>query len=116
MKISISHNLLNAISTQVSSIFHHMDLIEKTHPVFKNSIGTPPSANDIFTSFLKTKVSKMGTIVKTENSLDIEINDDFIIESNKTLRVSRNGVELSVPATDLAENDVILDESVLRRA
>ena len=82
MKISISHSLLSAISVQVSSIFHHMDLIEKTHPVFKNSISTPsPSANDIFTSFLKTKVSKMGTIVKTEDSLDIEINDDFIIEA-----------------------------------
>ncbi len=82
MKISISHSLLSALSTQVSSIFHHMDLIEKTHPVFKNSISTPsPSANDIFTSFLKTKVSKMGTIVKTENSVDIEINDDFIIEA-----------------------------------
>ena len=81
MKISISHSLINAISVQVSSIFHHMDLIEKTHPVFKNSIGTPPSANDIFTSFLKDKVSKIGTIVKTEDSLDIEINDDFIIEA-----------------------------------
>ena len=82
MKISISHSLLSAISVQVSSIFHHMDLIEKTHPVFKNSISAPsPSANDIFTSFLKTKVSKMGTIVKTENSVDIEINDDFIIEA-----------------------------------
>lgn len=81
MKISISHSLINAISVQVSSIFHHMDLIEKTHPVFKNSIGTPPSANDIFTSFLKTKVSKIGTIVTTKDSLDIEINDDFIIEA-----------------------------------
>lgn len=82
MKISISHSLINAVSTRVSSIFHHMDLIEKTHPVFKNSISTPsPSANDIFTSFLKTKVSKMGTIVTTKDSVDIEINDDFIIEA-----------------------------------
>lgn len=81
MKISISHSLLSALSTQVSSIFHHMNLIEKTHPVFKNSIGTPPSANDIFTSFLKAKVSKIGTIVATKDSVDIEINDDFIIEA-----------------------------------
>ena len=82
MKISISHSLLSALSTQVSSIFHYMSLIEKTHPVFKNSIGTPPpSANDIFTSFLKAKVSKMGTIVTTKDSVDIEINDDFIIEA-----------------------------------
>lgn len=83
MKISISHSLLNAISVQVSSIFHHMDLIEKTHPVFKNikdSIRTP-STNDIFNTFLKAKVSKIGTIVTTKDSVDIEINDDFIIEA-----------------------------------
>lgn len=58
----------------------------------------------------------IGRLGKPTDVEYIRVNDDFIIESNKTLRVSRNGIELSVPATDLAENDVILDESVLRRA
>lgn len=83
MKISISHSLINAISVQALSIVHHLNVIEKTHPLFKgikDSIRTP-STNDIFNSLLESKVSKMGTIVKTEDSIDIEINDDFIIEA-----------------------------------
>ena len=83
MKISISHSLLNAISVQVSSIVQHLSLIEKTHPLFKGikeNILVPP-VTEIFNSLLESKVSKMGTIVKTEDSLDIEINDDFIIEA-----------------------------------
>ena len=83
MKISISHNLLNAVSVQALSIVHHLNVIEKTHPLFKNikdSIRTP-STNDIFNTFLKAKVSKIGTIVTTKDSVDIEINDDFIIEA-----------------------------------
>lgn len=83
MKISISHNLLNAVSVQALSIVHHLNVIEKTHPLFKGikeNILVPP-VTEIFNSLLESKVSKMGTIVKTEDSIDIEINDDFIIEA-----------------------------------
>ena len=83
MKISISHSLLNAVSVQALSIVQHLSLIEKTHPLFKGikeNIPVPP-VTEIFNSLLESKVSKMGTIVKTEDSVDIEINDDFIIEA-----------------------------------
>ena len=83
MKISISHSLLNAVSVQALSIVQHLSLIEKTHPLFKGikeNIPVPP-VTEIFNSLLESKVSKIGTIVTTKDSVDIEINDDFIIEA-----------------------------------
>ncbi|MEG2685180.1 MAG: hypothetical protein RR929_03850, partial [Erysipelotrichaceae bacterium] len=83
MKISISRNLLNAISVQAVSVIQHLSLIEKTHPLFKGIKESTlvPSVTEIFSPLLESKVSKIGTVIKTEDSIDIEINDDFIIEA-----------------------------------
>jgi hypothetical protein len=102
MKMIISNTLVTSVSASIATLAVHIQALRENHPYFKaknekrikenmkirniSEEESRKSSNFSFPtesliSFIKPKTLKYGSLTKTDNGIEIEINDNFLIES-----------------------------------
>ena len=102
MKMIISNTLVTSVSASIATLAVHIQALRENHPYFKaknekrikenmkirniSEEESRKSSNFSFPtesliSFIKPKTAKYGSLTKTDNGIEIEINDNFLIES-----------------------------------
>ena len=101
MKITISNTLVTSVSASIATLAVHIQALRENHPYFKaenekrikenmkirniSEEESRKSSNFSFPtesliSFIKPKTLKYGSLTKTDDGIEIDINDNFLIE------------------------------------
>ena len=133
MKITISNTLVTSVSASITTIAVHVQALRENHPYFKaenekrikenmkihniSEEESRKSSNFSFPtesliSFIKPKTLKYGSLTKTNDGIEIEIKDDFILES--TTLTSNMLVKMLKPVADILgivkNHEIIADQ------
>lgn len=120
MKITISNTLVTSVSASIATLAVHIQALRENHPYFKaenekrikenmkirniSEEESRKSSNFSFPtesliSFIKPKTLKYGSLTKTNDGIEIEIKDDFILES--TTLTSNMLIKMMKPVADM---------------
>ena len=101
MKITISNTLVTSVSASIATLAVHAQALRENHPYLKaenekrikrnmkirniSEEESRKSSNFSFPtesliSFIKPKTAKYGSLTKTDDGIEIDINDNFLIE------------------------------------
>ena len=120
MKITISNTLVTSVSASIATLAVHIQALRENHPYLKaenekrikenmkirniSEEESRKSSNFSFPtesliSFIKPKTLKYGSLTKTNDGIEIEIKDDFILES--TTLTSNMLIKMMKPVADM---------------
>lgn len=102
MKMIISNTLVTSVSASIATLAVHIQALRENHPYFKaenekrvqslvkygrmsveearQKVSSNPLPKSLI-GMIQNKVLKLGSVTKTDDGIEIEINDNFLIES-----------------------------------